>query len=150
MDLKRRLYDKFVNQQGIFLSHTFSVVLAVRPGSLNSPLPSPLFERGPFAERTEIHLITRESEWRRIVSLNDGSKITLRILDTRSSHDIDTFYFPFIPVNIFVPLHQFFAFLSMQCTYSLSVLCPYSYLVVPESLPYDNMPLISSNYAMNL
>lgn len=85
MDLKRRLYDKFVNQQGIFLSHTFSVVLAVRPGSLDSPLPSPIFERGPFAERTEMHLIRRESEWRTIVSMNDGSKITLRILDTPSS-----------------------------------------------------------------
>ncbi|KJA26238.1 hypothetical protein HYPSUDRAFT_36504 [Hypholoma sublateritium FD-334 SS-4] len=86
MDLKRRLYDKFVNQQGIFLSHTFSVVLAVRPGSLDSPLPSPLFERGPFAERTEMHLIRRESEWRRIVAMNDGSKITLRVLDTPPSY----------------------------------------------------------------
>jgi len=85
MDLKRRLYDKFVNQQGIFLSHTFSVFLALRPGSLNYPLPSPDFERVSFAERTDMQLISRESEWRRIVSMNDnGSKITLRILDTPS------------------------------------------------------------------
>lgn len=82
MDLKRRLYDKFVNQQGIFLSHTFSVVLALRPGSLSSPLPSPDSEPVSFAERTEMQFINRESEWRRVVSMYDGSKITLRVLDT--------------------------------------------------------------------
>lgn len=78
IDLKRRLYDKFVNQQKIFLSHTFSVLLALPPDSL----PSPGYKRVSFASRTEMRFINRESDWRDIVSAYDGSKITLRILDT--------------------------------------------------------------------
>ncbi|KAF8959504.1 hypothetical protein BDZ97DRAFT_1837440 [Flammula alnicola] len=79
-DLKRRLYDKFVNQQNIFLSHAFSVVLAVPPKSPHPEMPG--CRRVSFASCTEMRFIDRESDWRRITSTNDGSKITLRILDT--------------------------------------------------------------------
>ncbi|KAF9484413.1 hypothetical protein BDN70DRAFT_872714 [Pholiota conissans] len=84
MDLKRRLYDKFVNQQRIFLSHTFSVLLALPPDSLpKSPPSSPDYKRVSFASRTEMRFIRRDSDWRNIVSSSDGyNKITLRILDS--------------------------------------------------------------------
>ncbi|KDR78977.1 hypothetical protein GALMADRAFT_209311 [Galerina marginata CBS 339.88] len=75
-DLKRRLYDKFVNQENILLSHTFSVVLALPPST------NPGCRRMSLASCTEMRFIDRESDWRKIITANDGNKITLRILDT--------------------------------------------------------------------
>jgi len=75
-DLKRRLYDKFVNQENILLSHSFSVVLALPPST------NPGSKRMSLASCTEMRFIDRETDWRKITTANDGSKITLRILDT--------------------------------------------------------------------
>ncbi|PPQ80529.1 hypothetical protein CVT25_001535 [Psilocybe cyanescens] len=83
MDLKQRLYDKFVNQENILLSHSFSVLLALPPSSSSNPERSaPGCRRVSFAYCTEMSFIDREADWRRIAGKNDGSKITLRILDT--------------------------------------------------------------------
>jgi len=81
VDLRRRLYDKFVNQENILLSSYFSVLLALPPSS-NPEMSNPVRKRVSFANCTEMSFIDREVDWRKIASKNDGSKITLRILDT--------------------------------------------------------------------
>jgi len=80
-DLKRRLYEKFVNQENILLSESFSVVLAVPPAAPvgRAHLDS---RRGSVATCTEMRFIDCEAAWRSITTKNDGSKIMLRILDT--------------------------------------------------------------------
>ncbi|KAF8150698.1 hypothetical protein B0H34DRAFT_149015 [Crassisporium funariophilum] len=82
LDLKRRLHNKFVNQEGHLLSLWFSVVL-VLPSLSSSGSPSaPTRKRVSLADRTEMRFLNCEADWRRTTSTNDGSKITLRILDT--------------------------------------------------------------------
>ena len=122
-DLKQRLYDKFVKQEGILLSPSFSVI-SVRPPSMSltdtaaispwstsgfpfsttgrrglsrsrsgSAVPNSLSSmkrmsaeprRISFAERTEMHFIDDETDWKRVLAIHrtDGSKVTLRIVDT--------------------------------------------------------------------
>ncbi len=109
VDLKQKLYNKFVQQEGIRLSRFFSVVnvlppwsysdraadpfsrtgvTRIRPGS--APFPSgstkrPSLEprRVSFAERTRIQTIDSEGDWKRLLSGHgEGSKVTLRILNS--------------------------------------------------------------------
>jgi len=79
-ELKHRLYDKFVNQEHVLLSHSFSVVHALPPSFLSHSDR----RRVPFAQCTEMRFVDRESDWRKIIMNHHGSKITLRILDTPS------------------------------------------------------------------
>ncbi|KAH9481330.1 hypothetical protein JR316_0005852 [Psilocybe cubensis] len=82
-ELQQRLYNKFVHQENIFLSHSFSVLLALPPpSSSNLGRSASGRRRVSFACCTEMSFIDREVDWRRIADKNDGSKITLRILDT--------------------------------------------------------------------
>lgn len=80
-DLKRRLYEKFVNQENLLLSQSFSVVLAVPPAA---PVGRARLgaKRASLAVCTEMRFIDCEADWRSITTKNDGSKITLRVLDT--------------------------------------------------------------------
>ncbi|PPQ64580.1 hypothetical protein CVT26_001978 [Gymnopilus dilepis] len=81
-DLKERLYDKFVKQEQILLSRSFSVILALPPQP-NPRLPKRNYRRMSLANCTEMRFIDIEADWRETVATNDGSKITLRILDTQ-------------------------------------------------------------------
>ena len=80
-DLKHRLYEKFVNQENLLLSQSFSVVLVVTPAA---PVGRARLgaRRASLATCTEMRFIDCEADWRSITTKNDGSKITLRVLDT--------------------------------------------------------------------
>lgn len=80
-DLKRRLYEKFLNQENIRLSESFSVILAVPPAD-PVEIAHLYSRRAPVATCTEMRFIDCEADWRSITTKNDGSKITLRVLDT--------------------------------------------------------------------
>ncbi|KAF9563253.1 hypothetical protein CPC08DRAFT_337274 [Agrocybe pediades] len=79
-ELKHRLYDKFVNQEHLLLSHSFSVVHALPP---SAPSYSKT-QRVPFSECTEMRFIDRESDWQKVAMSHQNGKITLRIVDTPS------------------------------------------------------------------
>ena len=120
VELKKRLYDKFVKQEGLRLSRRLTVV-SVRPppnkrelrtSSSISTLSSPSWIAGAlcrlgrvqnrhsatfrkesssleqrrlsFAELTQMHFIEDEVDWQKILARHfaDGTKVTLRILDT--------------------------------------------------------------------
>ncbi|KIM40538.1 hypothetical protein M413DRAFT_28353 [Hebeloma cylindrosporum] len=80
-DLKRRLYEKFVNQESLLLSQSFSVVLAIPPSAPAGRVRLGA-RRSSLATCTEMRFIDCEADWRSITTKNDGSKITLRVLDT--------------------------------------------------------------------
>ena len=76
-EVKQRLYDKFIGQEGIPLSPTFDVVFV-------PPNPSP---GGSIisANRMDAQVITLESDWEYLMSTVQRDKITLRIQDTSST-----------------------------------------------------------------
>ena len=68
-EVRQRLYNKFVGQEGIPLSQAYKVAVV-------APSEAPA---GPCS--TDDQLITLESDWEQLVSTLQGNKITLRILD---------------------------------------------------------------------
>lgn len=70
MDVRQRLYNKFIGQEGIPLSQAYKVAFV-------PPNPPARTE----ANRIDIQLITSELDWEQLTSSLQGNKITLRILD---------------------------------------------------------------------
>jgi hypothetical protein len=70
-EVRQRLYNKFIGQEGIPLSQAFTVGFV-------SPNPAPC---STLANRTNAQPITLESDWEQLMSTVQGHKITLRILD---------------------------------------------------------------------
>ena len=64
-EVKQRLCNKFIGQEGIPLSQTYNVV----------------FVPPPAANRTDVQMIISESDWEELMSTVQGNKITLRIQD---------------------------------------------------------------------
>jgi len=83
-DVRQRLYNKFVGQEGIPLSQSFSVAL-VLPTSQSSPVKQRSRSSSvSSADKQELVFVDSDSEWQRLVSAVPASKISLRIFD--SSH----------------------------------------------------------------
>ncbi|KAF8150697.1 hypothetical protein B0H34DRAFT_729893 [Crassisporium funariophilum] len=79
-ELRQRLYNKFVGQEGVPLSQTFCVAFV--PPTPVSPNHGRLRSASTSsADRMELQFINSESEWEHLVSTIEGQKITLRILD---------------------------------------------------------------------
>ncbi|PPQ98756.1 hypothetical protein CVT24_003453 [Panaeolus cyanescens] len=106
-ELKKRLYDKFLKQEGVRLSRDFSVVHVQPPVGYGNTrgiaMDGIMMEQSwgrssndqkmlrraiPFSDRTEMKVVDADLDWRRIVKVQsrkaDGSKVTLRIVDTPS------------------------------------------------------------------
>lgn len=103
-ELKKRVHDKFLKQEGVRLSRDFSVVHVQPPVGYDArPSNGIMMEQRwglsstdekisrqaiPFSDRTEMRVVDADLDWRRIVKVqcrrNDGSKVTLRIVDTPS------------------------------------------------------------------
>ncbi|KAF5342699.1 hypothetical protein D9611_001654 [Ephemerocybe angulata] len=64
VDLRQRIYNKFVGQEGIPLSHEFEIVV-------NS--------RG--AAESDVNTVANEAEWRQIEAAFEGSKLLLKVVD---------------------------------------------------------------------
>ena len=75
MDVRQRLYNKFIGQEGIPLSQAYKVAF-VPP---NPPARSQASDTE--ANRMDIQLIASELDWEQLTSSLQGNKITLRILD---------------------------------------------------------------------
>jgi hypothetical protein len=73
-DVRQRLYNKFVGQEGIPLSQAYNVAV-VPPNEATAAACS------TSVNRTDVQLVTLESDWEQLISTLQGNKITLRILD---------------------------------------------------------------------
>jgi len=88
-EVRKRLYDKFVGQEGVPLSESFTVayVLApVAPAELAEPgkrhARSNYLSSAMIADCTQMRFVTSEKEWEQVIVANASTKLTLRILDT--------------------------------------------------------------------
>lgn len=82
-DIRRRLYNKFVGQEGIPLSKEFAVAISV-PSS--SPEKDNCSQQShcmsvSFSDKMELHFIDTQYDWEQVILTRDSSKVTLKILD---------------------------------------------------------------------
>ncbi|KAF8802483.1 hypothetical protein BYT27DRAFT_7196676 [Phlegmacium glaucopus] len=78
-DVRQRLYNKFIGQEGIPLSEAYNIAFVPpNPALTGTHLQSASVTS---ANRMDAQLITLESDWEQIVTSLQGNKITLRILD---------------------------------------------------------------------
>ena len=86
-ELRKRIYDKFVVQEGVPLSESFSVAHIIPPPTdhTRSRSNSVSSTGTGVANATEMSFITSQTEWEQVVSgTHIMDKLTLRILDTPS------------------------------------------------------------------
>jgi hypothetical protein len=81
--LKERLYDKFVKQEGVLLSDSFTLAHVLSSASDKGRSPPPSTK---VSAATEMYFITSQKEWEQ-ATFNTAymDKVTLRVLDTPSS-----------------------------------------------------------------
>jgi len=75
-DLRQRLYNKFVGQEGVPLSQSFVVACMLPKGSAAHSSSVSC-----AANEAHMELIKSQAEWDLVTTFIDGSKMTLRILD---------------------------------------------------------------------
>lgn len=85
-DIRQRLYNKFVGQEGVPLSNEFAVALAVPSSTDSSPAKSSSSKLScslslSSVDKMELHFIDSQDDWEEVVLIREGSKVTLRILD---------------------------------------------------------------------
>lgn len=78
-DLRQRLYNKFVGQEGIPLSQSFVVACMLPKSSTAQRTRSSSVSCA--ANEAHMELIKSQAEWDLVTTFIDGSKLTLRILD---------------------------------------------------------------------
>ncbi|PPQ98752.1 hypothetical protein CVT24_003449 [Panaeolus cyanescens] len=78
-DIRQRIYNKFVGQEGIPLSQSFKV--AYVQGAPNSPVKGSGASSKSSKDRSSLEFIRCDSDWERLLLSTEGSKITLKILD---------------------------------------------------------------------
>jgi hypothetical protein len=77
-DVRQRLYNKFIGQEAIPLSQAYNITFVPHnPERANGACSKPA-----SAKQADVQLIILESDWEQLMSTLQGSKITLRILDT--------------------------------------------------------------------
>lgn len=83
-DLRQRLYNKFVGQEGVPLSDSFTISFLQPTHSEN--LSNPPQERSPSEHGgTHMYPVTSEADWENAAASIEGSKLTLRIFDQPAS-----------------------------------------------------------------
>jgi hypothetical protein len=85
-DIRQRLYNKFVGQEGIPLSKEFAVAMVIPSNTAPSPAKSSSSNLSrslsvSSVDKTELHFIDSQYDWEQVVLIKESSKVTLRILD---------------------------------------------------------------------
>ena len=78
-DLRQRLYNKFVGQEGVPMSDSF-IITYLQPIRTNNP-DSGNPSEGLTFEPHQKHLVTSQSDWENVTTSIEGLKLTLRITD---------------------------------------------------------------------
>jgi hypothetical protein len=82
-EVRQRIYNKFVGQEGIPLANDFAIAFAhPTPKSPAKPTPKRP-SSASSADDTELNFISSDLDWAKLIGGADGSKITLRILDPK-------------------------------------------------------------------
>jgi hypothetical protein len=78
-ELRERLHDKFVGQEGLPLSSSFTIALTnpIRRGTSKGRSRS-----SSVSSAEHMEFITSQRNWDSVVASYDGGKLTLRILET--------------------------------------------------------------------
>ena len=89
-DVRQRLYNKFVGQEGIPLSNDFAVAMVVPSPTSLSPVETEQSRDSrslslSSADKLELHFIDTQYDWEQVVLVRDSNKVALRILDTPRS-----------------------------------------------------------------
>lgn len=85
-NVRQRLYNKFVGQEGVPLSQNFTVAFVPATSSPTQPsFPKDRLRSASVssADRMELIFINSDADWEQIISSAGGSKLTLRILDPK-------------------------------------------------------------------
>jgi len=81
-EIRRRLYNKFVGQEGIPLSKEFAVAISVPSSSPEKDISSQQSCMSvSFSDKMELHFIDTQYDWEEVVLIRDSRKVTLKILD---------------------------------------------------------------------
>jgi hypothetical protein len=88
-EVRRRLYEKFVSQEGIPLSKTFSIAFVLPPTIIQTDHVDPARARtrsdsmssAGYSDNTQTIFVTSQVEWEMVVASAGRTKITLRVLD---------------------------------------------------------------------
>jgi len=88
-EMRQRLYKKFVGQEGVTLSESFTAALLLPPGTSSSvsgksPARSNSLSSVGRSDPNQMRPITSHDDWEQVTSSTDGGKLTLRILDPLS------------------------------------------------------------------
>ena len=89
-DVRQRLYNKFVGQEGIPLSNDFAIAMVVPSRSSLSSVGTEQSRDSlslslSSADKLELHFIDTQDDWEQVVLVRDSNKVMLRILDTPRS-----------------------------------------------------------------
>lgn len=75
-ELRHRIYNKFVGQEGIPLANNFAVAFV--PSAQRSPTM-----KHEHSDGANLSFVTSEMDWEHLIMSTNGSKITIRILDPK-------------------------------------------------------------------
>lgn len=76
-EIRQRIYNKFVGQEGIPLAIDFTVAFVLSPQQLARA------DRKHLSDDAELRFVSTESDWESIIMTTSSSKVTLRILDPK-------------------------------------------------------------------
>jgi hypothetical protein len=85
-EVRQRLYNKFIGQEGVPLSREFTVgFVPATPSPTQSSFPKDRLRSASVssADRMELIFISSDADWEKIISSAGGCKLTLRILDLK-------------------------------------------------------------------
>ncbi|KAJ7126833.1 hypothetical protein C8R44DRAFT_779695 [Mycena epipterygia] len=90
-EIRQRLREKFLGQEGITLSETFALayMIPATPAGAKASAQSrnranSLSSTGTLADTALMEMVTTEDEWARLRASLDGAKLTLRVMDAAS------------------------------------------------------------------
>lgn len=84
-DMRQHLYNKFVGQEGIPLSDSFTVTY-LQPIQTNVEPNKPTEHSNSLSsEPHQVHLVTSQADWENVTASIEGFKLTLRITDDTPS-----------------------------------------------------------------
>jgi hypothetical protein len=88
-EVRKRLYDKFVGQEGVPLSESFTIAYLLPPPASDDSAKtgkgrarSSSISSATIADCTQVCFITSEKEWEQVIVQNASTKLSFRILDS--------------------------------------------------------------------
>ncbi|KAJ7678972.1 hypothetical protein DFH06DRAFT_502445 [Mycena polygramma] len=87
-EVRRRLRDKFLGQEGIALAETFSLAYMIPASPNKASVQTQTRKRanstGTLLDTALMEMISTEEEWARLRASLDGAKLALRVIDSTS------------------------------------------------------------------